>query len=437
MGKRKLDRRARQLLCEQLESRCVLSAIAGGSDFHADIVAGDPNGSPADSPTDRIDVNSTSSPFAGVGSLQISANRGTYICTATPIDSTHVLTAGHCVDLNNDGKSDKRDGIRGITFNLNYGGNLTSQIPADHWNVNPNFTGFNRPSINDDLTVITLKNPLPAGVPIYALPTSDLAAGTTLYLVGYGRSGDGISGYTTDASWTVKRQGENNADAFYTQDDAGQPAANEVFRFDFDGPTGNGSFGGPTLGNDLETTLGGGDSGGPSFVLSGSSYTLVGVNTFTQGTNAPKFGSLGGGINVFPYLSWINSVLTSSAIGGGAGPGNGAGGQSVSAFSAMDAAILVAPAADSDSGSVQMVESQGNAGVTATVGSPAAQSAIVVDAGTEESQGTGLLHSTRDKFAGDSDDLLAIAEDTTGVADDAETDEFAPAVDEILRRWSV
>src|SRR5262245_35838814 len=158
MGKRKLDRRARQLLCEQLESRCVLSAIAGGSDFPADIVAGDPNGSPADSPTDRIDANLTSSPFAGVGSLQISANRGTYICTATPIDSTHVLTAGHCVDLNNDGKSDKRDGIRGITFNLNYGGNLTSQISADHWNVNPNFTGFNRPSINDDLTVITLKD---------------------------------------------------------------------------------------------------------------------------------------------------------------------------------------------------------------------------------------------------------------------------------------
>jgi hypothetical protein len=323
----------RVLLCEQLEPRCLLSGFqfVDPGDFHAVIVAGDPKGKPADSPAQRIDANTTTSPFAGVGSLRISASSGTYICTATPIDPTHVLTAGHCVDINNNGQPD----VTGITFNLNDGGDLTSQIPASDWVAHPNFTGFNSPSINDDLAVITLATPLPPGVPTYPLATSDMVSGSThLYMVGYGRSGDGVKGYTTGASFTIKRDGENMVDAFYGQDDQGQPAANEVFRFDFDGPKANtNTWGGRTLGNDKETTLGGGDSGGPSFVLVGAdlssaaSYQLAGINTFTQGFNAPKFGSLGGGINVYPYTGWID--LVRSGLGGtSSGGGSGASGTS-------------------------------------------------------------------------------------------------------------
>ncbi|HUE70660.1 MAG TPA: trypsin-like serine protease [Pirellulaceae bacterium] len=327
----------RRLCCEQLEARCVLSAIAGGDDFHAVIVAGDPNGTPADSPANRVDPNVGDSPFAGVGSLRINTRRGAYICTATAIDTTHVLTAGHCVDINNDGRSDKKDGITSIYFQLNLDTDgptdqIDVSIKASSWKPHPDFTGFNRPSVNDDLAVITLGQPLPPTVPIYALASTDMSAGQThLYMVGYGQSGDGVSGYTLGASWTVKRTGENMVDAFYGQDDAGKPAANEVFRFDFDGPTGNGTFGGGTLGNDRETTLGGGDSGGPSFVLVegadpalASSYQLIGVNTFTQGSNAPKFGSLGGGINVFPYAAWIQSGGTLSSTGGSGPAGRGA-----------------------------------------------------------------------------------------------------------------
>ena len=355
------------LNCEQLEARLVLSnsgqvieapteiaplppadltriqgvtahASEKFSEFRAVIVAGDPIGSPPDSPANRVDPNSATSPFAGVGSLQITANRGTFICTGTPIDSTHVLSAAHCIDLNNDGVSDKKDGIRSITFNLNLDTDAGTDrvdvsIPAVSWQPHPDFTGFNRPSINDDLSVITLSSAVPAGVPTYGLATSDMVAGATeLYLVGYGRSGDGVNGYTTNASFTVKRVGQNTVDAFYGQDDAGRSAANEVFRFDFDGPTCNGPLGGPTMGNDQETTLGGGDSGGPSFALCNgcdanlaSSYSLVGVNTFTQGTNTPKFGSMGGGINVFPYLGWITGPHGTSTPSGGGSGGNGGG----------------------------------------------------------------------------------------------------------------
>lgn len=340
-GARSGRRRARQprrprLCLEHLETRIVPSdnrifgpiadAIQGLDVFHANIVAGAANGTPADSPSQRVDANTTSSPYAGVGSVQVNTRRGVYIGTGTPIDATHILTAGHVVDVNNDGKANSKDGIKNLYFNLNFGGNLTHQIAVTSVTINPNYTGFNRPSINDDLAILTLASPLPAGVPIYNLPTSDLASGTTITLVGYGRSGNGVSGYTVEASFTVKRSGVNNADAFYGQDDSGQPAANEVFRYDFDGPTGSGTFGGPTLGNDKETTIGGGDSGGPSFV----GDVIVGVNTFTQGFNAPRFGSLGGGINVFPYVTWINQARQASApaaaetdAGGNSGNGKG------------------------------------------------------------------------------------------------------------------
>jgi hypothetical protein len=303
----------RPLRLEVLEPRLVLSPLAsyGESEYHSVIVAGDPTGTPADSPSKRIDPNTTSSPFAGVGSLQIDTRRGTYICSATPISSTHVLTAGHCVDINNDGKSTSKDGIRGITFNLNYGGNLTHGLDAAQWFINPEFTGFARPSVNDDLAIIRLGTALPAGVPVYPLYANPLTAGTIVTLVGYGQSGDGVSGYYVNASFSVKRSGKNAVDAFYTEDDGGGPVQ-EVARLDFDGPTGNGTFGGPTLGNTVETTLGGGDSGGPGFVQVGSNFYLAVVNTFTQGFSAPRFGSLGGGIAVPAYASWIQSILSGS-----------------------------------------------------------------------------------------------------------------------------
>lgn len=340
-----------RLRVEQLEARTTPSAFSLGSpdEFHPVIVAGDPNGSPADSPSNRVDPNTTTSSFAGVGSVQVNTRRGTYIGSGTPISSRHIVTAAHVVDISGDGLVNNKDGIRSAYLILNYGGNQTHKILVSKIDVHPDFTGFARPSVNDDIAVLTLGSDLPTGVPIYALPSNDLAAATTVTMVGYGRSGDGVNGYTTNASFTVKRKGENNADAFYTQDDSGRPAANEVFRFDFDGPSGSGTFGGATLGNDRETQLGGGDSGGPSFVPNGSAYTLVGVNTFTQGSNTPKFGSLGGGINVFPYVGWINEVVSggSTTSDGSSGTSNGKGGGNSAAF-LMDAEVSVAwhPPAD-------------------------------------------------------------------------------------------
>src|SRR5262249_5003463 len=145
----------RPLHLELLESRLVLSAFPEGDVFPL-LAAGDPNGVPADSPANRVDPNTTTSPFADVRSLAASQRSGLFICTATPISSRPVLTAGHCVDSNGDGRVTSRDGIRSVTFYLNYGGNLTHAIAATVLTTHPDFTGFARPSVNDDLAVITL-----------------------------------------------------------------------------------------------------------------------------------------------------------------------------------------------------------------------------------------------------------------------------------------
>jgi Trypsin len=440
---RKRKQVTRRLVCEQLESRCVLSALVGSADeLHPVIVAGDPSGSPADSTGNRVDANSPTSPFGGVGSVQISATRGTFICTGTAIDATHVLTAGHCVDLNDDGRSDKKDGIRSITFNVNSDTDLpTDQIDtairAASWTTHPDFTGFDRPSVNDDLALITLSTALPAGMPTYALATADMVAGTThLVMVGYGRSGDGINGYTIGPSWTVKRVGENMVDAFYTQDDIGRPAANEVFRFDFDGQSVAGPLGGVTLPNDKETTLGGGDSGGPSFVLLpgadaklATSYVLAGVNTFTQGNNAPLFGSMGGGINVYPYESWIQGAIAGSGGSGGGGGSRGHGGAQVaSILDVMESSSLVDSHLSGQAwGGTAIVTTAGSLSgggpVTVSQGSGVALLATHDDAAAGEAQ--GALESISRGVAGN--DLVARRRATS---DEAESAEFAAGIDE-------
>jgi hypothetical protein len=91
----------------------------------------------------------------------------------------------------------------------------------------------------------------------------------------------------------------------------------EVYVFDFDGPEGSiNRLGGATLGNHIEATLASGDSGSPALVPGPQgSWQLVGVNTFVVpgSGNQQRFGGLGGGILLYPYASWVDSVLAAAA----------------------------------------------------------------------------------------------------------------------------
>lgn len=275
------------------------------------IMAGDPDGSPPDSPENRIDSNEPYSMFAGVGSLRIQYGENR-TCTATAIGPSHVLTAAHCLDLNADGSIDPAPAD--VEFNVNISGATTTYtITANQLFVHPDWTGFENPSINDDIAVIELSEQLPEGVPYYALNEVPFDEAVSAHLVGYGRSGDGINGYTTDASYTVKRWGKNEIDTFFVDDEGS--GVRETFQFDFDAPTS-----GDSLGNDIETTLGEGDSGGPAFINdTDGSLLLFGVNTYRTQFDAntpapPYFGSGGGGMVVSAYLDFINSVVNGDTL---------------------------------------------------------------------------------------------------------------------------
>ena len=292
----------------------------GEVDVERAFVAGHPNGIPPDSPANYVDPNVASSPFAGVGSLRIISDN-TFICSGTVISPNHVLTAAHCLDLNDDGVVDVTPGD--VDFFLNAGSSPSVTIPARKFSIHPDFTGFGNPVVNDDVAVIKLSQPVPLGTPVYPLYVSVPNFTTPITMVGYGRSGNGVDGHTVDPNFHVKRTGRNILDAKSIDDE--DSSSIEVFMFDFDGPDattnifdvgtpGFDQFVEGTLGNALESTIGGGDSGGPSFVDVGNeSLELLGINTFTfslvGGPAAPLFGSGGGGMLVPPYLNFIQGLI--------------------------------------------------------------------------------------------------------------------------------
>lgn len=263
------------------------------------VQAGSGSSSPADSTNLRIDPNTVSSRFAGVGSLNISSNGSTLTGSAVAISPWWVLTAGHNLDTNDNGQVDP--GIQ-ITFTLNFGSNQSHAFSVSQYILNPGFSGFLNPTVNGDLALLRLSQALPASLPIYSLWTAPVSVGQEFTVAGYGQSGSGDSGYTVSASTTTKRVGGNVVDSFWQAS-----GHNEVFIYDFDSPSTYGAAGG-SLGNAWETLIGPGDSGGPMFVDSNGILYIAGINTFTMGGNNGRFGDEGGGILVAPYLDWIQST---------------------------------------------------------------------------------------------------------------------------------
>jgi hypothetical protein len=256
-------------------------------------------GAAPDTPAARVDPNTTGSPWAGVGSL--TAGSGTY--SAAVVDRRHVLTAAHVVGTS----------PAGVAFNLNFGAALSHVIPAAAVFRHPGFVGFNNPNLQHDLALIELAADVPDGVPVYPLHFAPVSPGTRLALVGYGASGQGDAGATIGANASVKRLGYNAADAF--EADVDGSGRNAVHIFDFDGGAAPNFLGGVSLGNSQETSLAGGDSGSPAFVDVGGRWRLAAVNTFVSSFNGgptavSTFGTGGGGNLVYPYQTWIQSILS-------------------------------------------------------------------------------------------------------------------------------
>lgn len=325
----------------------VLAAAPGAS--QASVVSGGTltplivAGASPDSPSNRIDSNTAASAFSGVVSINIRYDGKSFICSGTLVSKRDVVTAGHCVDTNGNGQviditkpgSDVR-----VVFNASsvVGSPGRAIVTADKVSMNPYYQGFGKcpyPTttdfcVNDDVAVIHMNQDAPADAKIYRAYSGELGTGQLITMVGYGRSGDGIAGYTLGPDFRIKRTGQNVLDLFDRDDElmfGGGPK--EVWYADFDG-AGKDTFCDlfgvctPILANDKEANLGGGDSGGPTFLFAEGEYLLVGNNTFGgtfAGQTPGTFGTYFGGMLLSSYLDYLE-LATDGAIGRVPEPGS-------------------------------------------------------------------------------------------------------------------
>jgi hypothetical protein len=303
---------------------CMLIAIAApagasvitGGNFVPLVTAG----APPDSPEAHVDPNLPGSPFSGVVSINIRYSGESYICSGALVGRRQVVSAGHCVDVDGNGTvidiNAPGNDVR-VVFN---DGVANSVITATRVSINPDYQGFgNCPPgvtafcLNDDLSVVTLGEDAPATAKIYKVAVNPLQAGTLITMAGYGTSGDGINGFTIPPDFRIKRTGENYVDLFDADDERDFTGPNEVYYADFDG-AGQDTFCeffgacSPQLPNERESGIGGGDSGGPSFVNMYGELMIVANNTFGgwfDGQQPGTFGTYFGGVVLGSYRDYL------------------------------------------------------------------------------------------------------------------------------------
>lgn len=298
-------------------------------------------GAPPDTLAAHVDANTSTSAFSGVVSINIRYSGQSFICSGTLVNAYQVVSAGHCIDTTGAGTpinisqpyATSGNDVR-VVFNSN--GSQNAVITASAVAMDPKYLGFgncpagNDPTafcVNHDMSVITLSTAAPTTAKTYAVLGTPLSGQVPLTLVGYGTGGTGDVGYTTGPAFNVKRQGQNYAE-FYERDDFQQfnGGPNGVYYADFDGPGANqnlfcnsihaadwGFSCAPSLPNNVESSIGGGDSGGSAFVLINGQYVLAANNTFSgryDEQTAGTFGTYLGGINTGSELDFLMAATS-------------------------------------------------------------------------------------------------------------------------------
>jgi hypothetical protein len=230
------------------------------------------------------------------------------------------------------------------------GGTMTFTLPGGAylraWTaILPGWTGD--PADGSDLALIRLSTLVLDEEPA-ALYTATNEVGKTGVVVGFGRTGTGLTGATEPAG--TKRAGKNVWDA--TGALHGYPA--DVLLADLDNPSHPDSWFGKWRPIALEYLAAEGDSGGGMFLSDGGVEKLAGIVSFVayrDGEGDSDYGDAMGVVRISSYLDWLTTTLSTAytmAWVGGSGGFNVAGnwqttfgGQAASAVpGSLDAALF-------------------------------------------------------------------------------------------------
>lgn len=248
----------------------------------------------------HTDLGATSA-YESVGQFLTTTSSAGYWASGTVIASDWVLTAGHVVD-----------DVTSMSFTVGGGTYSAKQwVPHPKWNGDLN-RGY-------DIALVQLETAVPDTLTPATLYTGKDELGATGTSVGFGMTGDGLTGATTlDGE---KRAGLNVIDALY-----GGPAKKaRIFLSDFDNPGDplDSSYGSATP-LEHEYLIAPGDSGGGVFIDLGEGPMLAGVHSFGaafDGDVDSDYGDISGHTRVSMFSGWIDDVVSGEISKPGKGGG--------------------------------------------------------------------------------------------------------------------